>query len=63
MSKVRMRYCCICGDMMGVIEAKYYDSRDTCGKMSCDREMRDAQEAERAEAHEQLDRDRGYGEF
>jgi hypothetical protein len=58
-----MRYCCVCGDEMGVIEAKYYDSRDTCGKMSCDREMRDADAAEREEAHERLDRDMGWERY
>lgn len=37
-----------------------YDSRDTCGATECDREARYQAEAERAEAHEQLDRDMGW---
>lgn len=41
-------------------KAKYYDRRDTCGKLECQREERDAYAQEREEAHEQLDRDLGY---
>jgi len=45
---------------MGLIEDRYYDRGDTCGKMECAREARYAAETERAEAHEQLDRDMGW---
>jgi hypothetical protein len=56
----KMRYCCVCGDEIGVCEDKDYDRRDTCSKQECNREMRDAYAAERAEAHERLDRDMGW---
>lgn len=56
----KMRYCCVCGEELGLIEDKHYDRSDTCGKQSCDREMRDAMQAERDEAHERLDRDMGW---
>ena len=55
------RFCWNCGKPMGWIENKYYDRRDTCGSRECTREERDAYQAEREEAHEQLDRDMGYG--
>ncbi len=58
--KAKMRYCWNCGEEMGVIENKFYDSRDTCGKAECNREASHAFAAERDEAHEQLDRDMGW---
>lgn len=59
-STAKMRYCCNCGAELGVWESKYYDAMDTCGARECDRAVSDALEQERAEAHEQLDRDLGY---
>jgi hypothetical protein len=56
----KMRFCCCCGAELGVWEAKHYDRRDTCGAQACEREMRDAEAAERFEAHERLDRDMGW---
>jgi hypothetical protein len=56
----QMRYCWNCGDEMGVIERKFYDPHDTCGKIECNREARYAEEVERSEAHDQLDRDMGW---
>ena len=56
----RMRYCCWCGDAIGLIEDRHYDRSDTCGKSECEREARHAARDERAEAHEQLDRDMGW---
>jgi hypothetical protein len=56
----KQRFCWNCGADMGVIENKFYDSRDTCGQPGCEREARDAAYAERDEAHEQLDRDLGW---
>lgn len=58
--KAKERFCWNCGASMGVIENRYYDSGDTCGATECDREARYQAEAERAEAHEQLDRDMGW---
>jgi hypothetical protein len=43
--------------MMGVIEARNYDQRDTCGQLECEREARYAADVERYEAHDQLNRD------
>ena len=45
---------------MGVIENKYYDSGDVCGKTECNRAARDAEQWRRNEAHDQLDRDRDW---
>lgn len=58
--RTRERHCWNCGDSMGVIEDCYYDRTDTCGKSECEREARDERSSERDEAHEQLDRDRGW---
>lgn len=60
MGKPKERFCWNCGDSMGVIEDKYYDRSDTCGKRECEREARDQARAERDEAHEKLDRDMGW---
>ena len=60
MAKAKMRFCWNCGGEIGVIEDKYFDSRDTCGKLECHREATYSAEAERSEAHEQLDRDMGW---
>jgi hypothetical protein len=57
-SKPKMRFCFNCGEQLGC--DPYYDPLDTCGKTECIREANYAREAERAEAHEQLDRDRGW---
>lgn len=53
-----MRHCFFCGDEIGVYAD--YDNLDTCGKLECNRETRHASQAEREEAHEQLDRDLGW---
>ena len=58
--KARERHCWFCGASMGVIEDRYYDRGDTCGKLECDREARHAAQAERDDAHERLDRDMGW---
>lgn len=51
--------CWNCGADMGPWD-KFSDRRDTCGNLECERESRNAYEAERFEAHEQLDRDMGW---
>jgi hypothetical protein len=48
------------GDSMGFIENRYYDRGDPCGKKECNREAQMSVQAERDEAHEQLDRDMGW---
>ena len=45
---------------MGVIESRYYDRMDTCGKAECLREEQDAHRAEREQAHEELDERMGW---
>lgn len=59
MAKIpRMRYCFNCGEELGrYVE---YDPLDSCGKTECTRAAQDAIAQERAEAHEKLDRDRGW---
>jgi hypothetical protein len=53
----KTRRCWFCGEpLLG----QYYDRWDNCGSIECDRETRDAINAERDEAHEQLDRDMGW---
>lgn len=56
----KQRFCWNCGADMGLIEDKYYDSRDTCGSTECERENRDRHAEEREQAHEQLDREMGW---
>ena len=58
--KSRERFCCYCGESLGVVEDRYYQRDDTCGRLECNRAARDDAEAEREEAHEQLDRDMGW---
>lgn len=54
----KMHHCFNCGDELGM----YADHHplDDCGKPECAREARHGYQAERAAAHEQLDRDLGY---
>jgi hypothetical protein len=58
--KKRERFCWVCGDSRGIIDDRNYLRSDTCGMPSCEREARDQERAEREEAHERLDRDRGW---
>jgi hypothetical protein len=53
-----MRYCFNCGEELGCYAD--HDQFDTCGKSECNREAQRAVAAEREEAHERLDRDRGW---
>lgn len=57
MKKPKMRHCFNCGAELGVYA--YYDPLDTCGALECNREARNAEAAERDEAHERLDKDMG----
>ncbi len=54
------RFCWHCGDSMGFIADAYCERRMTCGKRECDREAREAERGDREEAHERLDRDKGW---
>lgn len=55
----KMRFCFNCGEELGF--DSYYDPLDTCGAAECARAAREAMAQERDEAHEQLDRDMGWG--
>lgn len=54
-----MQHCFNCGDELGVFHA-YQGDRNTCGKQECERAARDDERAECEQAHEDLDRDRGW---
>lgn len=55
---IPMRYCFNCGCEIG--RSHYADRFASCGQGDCINAERDAHQAEREEAHEQLDRDLGY---
>lgn len=57
---IKMRYCWMCGKEMGMIDSRYYDRGDTCGEMECAREERDADRAEREEAHRDFNERMGW---
>lgn len=52
-------HCYYCGADIGPKD-RLSDRYDTCGERECERDARDAMQAERDEAHEQLDRDMGW---
>lgn len=56
--KEKMHYCFNCGAELGVYA--YAEPLDHCGAIECQREAQNALAQERAEAHEQLDRDMGW---
>lgn len=56
----RRHHCFNCGEDLGEWD-RFSDNLDTCGNNDCLREARNAYAQERDEAHEQLDRDMGYG--
>lgn len=62
MAKERMQYCFNCGAELGIYRPEPGDI-ECCGKRECMREMRDAYAQEREEAHEDLDRENGWGPF
>jgi hypothetical protein len=55
----KMQHCFYCGEELGVYD-NFGERYETCGKSECNREARNCEAAERDEAHEQLDRDRGW---
>jgi len=54
----KMQHCFNCGAELGVYAD--HDPMDDCGKRECVRAAQDCYAQERADAHEQLDRDRGW---
>lgn len=57
----KMRPCFNCGDELG--EYADHHRLDDCGRPECVREASNAAREEREEAHEELDRDLGYGRY
>jgi hypothetical protein len=58
----KMQFCANCGAELGVY-IQPYNAQDTCGARECERAARDWEADARAEAHEQLDRDNGWGQW
>jgi hypothetical protein len=56
----RRHHCFNCGEDLGEWD-RFCDQNDTCGSAECNREAQWQAQAERDEAHEQLDRDLGWG--
>lgn len=57
----KMRYCFNCGEELG--RYNDYDRFDHCGERECAREAYNAHEEMREQAHEELDRQLGYGNY
>ena len=57
---MKISQCGFCGDDLGEEIEKRHGEHITCGKRECERWASHSDEIERAEAHEQLDRDRGW---
>lgn len=57
---IKERFCWHCGESLGEIDGRHCEPHMTCGKRECEREARDAEREERAQAHERLDRDMGW---
>lgn len=55
----RRHHCFNCGEDLGEWD-RFCEQLDTCGASECNREASAAMAQERAEAHEQLDRDMGW---
>ncbi len=59
--KPSMRFCFNCGDELG--RYSDHDQLDHCGKVECQRSARDAAAEQRDQAHENLDRQNGWGDY
>jgi hypothetical protein len=59
-SKSKQQFCAYCGCDIGFYWQPY-PQRDTCGKRECEREMSYLDAEARESAHDQLDRDMGWG--
>lgn len=55
----RRHHCFNCGEDLGPWD-RFSEQMDDCGALECVREARNAAAQERADAHDQLDRDMGY---
>ncbi len=56
-----IRFCFNCGAELPA--SAYHDRLDTCGSLECEREAQNQALADREDAHEQLDRDNGWGRW
>jgi hypothetical protein len=54
----RKQFCFNCGEPQGEFDA--YGEIVSCGKVECEREARNAQAAEREDAHRNLDESMGW---
>jgi hypothetical protein len=54
------RFCYVCGDSLGLVEDRDYARGDTCGKPSCEREVREEERQRRDDAHHDLDDRMGW---
>jgi hypothetical protein len=62
MAREKIQYCDYCGADMGVF-ARYHGEKNCCGERECARMEREDYEIERAEAHERLDQENGWGRY
>jgi hypothetical protein len=62
MKRTQMWRCFNCGAELGLYAAEH-DTRDTCGSIECRRALQEAELQERSDAHEQLDRERGWDQY
>ena len=60
---MKIKHCENCGADLGGPVDKWPGDFITCGERECEREARTQQAMERAEAHERLDDDLGYGRY
>lgn len=51
----RMQHCCWCGEDLGVYDA--FGEIESCGKLECNREQRNAYHEREAEVRERAERD------
>jgi len=54
--KKRMQYCYWCGQELGIYE-RHSDDFDTCGKIECNRQLKNSHEAEEDELKHEAEQD------
>ena len=60
---MKLTQCEFCGDDLGGAVEKWPGEPVTCGKRECERWVWEEMQRIREEAHEQLDRDMGWGSW
>ena len=59
---MKVKFCENCGSELFIPETRgFHREMITCGSSECERAARDDERQQREEAHEQLDRDEGWG--